>query len=166
MPRKRDGTKSYTGTICRKCGETARYFSSGACVACQNSPEKRKAQKITSSLWRSSINGRATTLFNDAKRRALKHSKVFSINLEFVKKLMRENSCCQQTGDILELSVGTNTRNPYAPSLDQIVAGKGYTAENTQLVAGWYNRMKGDLSDTVACNIIKNTKLRSQNASS
>jgi hypothetical protein len=143
---------------------TKRYLSNGRCVVCEKSPESNLRRKLSNRLWRTTIEGRATTLFHDAKRRATKRGHSCTINKEFVQKLLESsNGVCQQTGDKFDFAPGElRQRNPYAPSLDQITAGKGYTPHNTQVVVGWYNRLKGDLSDTAARKIIENTNLRRQ----
>ena len=35
-------------------------------------------------------------------------------------------------------------KNPYAPSIDQITPGLGYTPDNFQITQGWKNQAKGD----------------------
>lgn len=62
---------------------------------------------------------------------------------------------CEITHSKLDLVFRDGVHNPYAPSLDQIVPGQGYVPGNIQIVAVWYNRMKGGLTDSEAIQILR-----------
>jgi hypothetical protein len=83
-------------------------------------------------------------LFESAQRRAAKSGVLFTITKEWVKK--RYKGCCELTG--LEFSKHGRISghvSPFAASLDQIVAGEGYTPGNVQIILWAINRFKGDM---------------------
>lgn len=81
--------------------------------------------------------GRAGFLLRCAKDR--------SANVTITKQWIQERldrGCCEVTGLPFVLTAN-KIANPWSPSLDQIIPGKGYTPENTQLVVWIYNVAKG-----------------------
>jgi hypothetical protein len=102
------------------------------------------------------LKGRAYLLYVSAKQRAKKYGLPFTITHEnLVEKLSSCNNTCEITGSPLIFEKWRNARqNPYAPSIGQRIPSKGYTPENIQIVALWYNRMKSDLSDMEAIQIL------------
>ena len=81
----------------------------------------------------------------------------FTITREIVRqKLVDCKNRCEVTGGPFDYSFRNDVyQNTFAPSLDQRIPRAGYTPENTQIVALWYNRMKGDLADEEAKTILK-----------
>lgn len=81
--------------------------------------------------------GRASFLVQSAKQR----SKNVTIDRHWVQERLNRGYC-EVTG--LPFIVDCNAiKNPWAPSLDQIRPGQGYTPENTQVVVWIYNVAKG-----------------------
>lgn len=81
--------------------------------------------------------GRAGFLLRCAKDR--------SANVTITKQWIQERldrGCCEVTGLPFVLTAN-KIANPWSPSLDQIIPGKGYTPENTQVVVWVYNVAKG-----------------------
>jgi hypothetical protein len=128
---------------CVKCRGTERYTGGGKCVACSKArietPESKARKK-------------AHNLYNDAKKRASggterhPHKKLFTIEREEFNKKLREASANWKDKmgfPFLYIRLGER-QNPYGPSLDQVVPGKGYTPENTQIVPLFWNVFKGD----------------------
>jgi hypothetical protein len=81
-----------------------------------------------------------------------------------VEELLK-SGVCAVTGDGFQYTVykGKYHRNPYTPSLDQIIAGEGYTMTNTQAVVWWFNNLKEDMSNDETIEIIRTTKLLKEN---
>ena len=85
-------------------------------------------------------------LWNAAQVRSRKRGTLFTITREWVMDKVDEGCCavsgvpfCYEfTGE------GKQKRRPFAPSLDQINPGKGYTPENTQVVVSIYNYAKNN----------------------
>ena len=70
-------------------------------------------------------------------KRARENSKAknrkYSISPEFVLELIeKQDFRCAVTG--IELSLPSRKRDPWAPSLDQVLPGKGYTTDNVRIV--------------------------------
>ena len=76
-------------------------------------------------------------LWNNARQRSKTKGISFSITQEWVQEKF-EQGVCEITG----LPFG-DMRTPFAPSLDQINPGKGYTPDNTQMTVWIYNSCKG-----------------------
>lgn len=96
-----------------------------------------------------SVEGRARTLFNNAKKSSKKHGHTFNLTLEKLIKTI-ESGVCQVTGVSFEMNNDFRKmykKNPLSPSIDRIDPMKGYTDENTRIVIWWYNMAKGELSD-------------------
>ena len=86
----------------------------------------------------------ARVLFEGAQRRADKSGVPFTITREWIEN--RYKGRCEWT----DLEFTTHGRltgkiSPFAPSLDQLVAGEGYTPANTCIVLWALNRFKGDM---------------------
>ena len=121
------------GNPCRVCNSTLRYKRNDGCISCINGRIKR---------FRESIWGCAKSLLNGAKHRNLAKGLLFTMTLEdILRKFEESKGYCAISGDAFNL---TTDNNAYAPSLDQISPGEGYTNENTQLVCWWANAAKGD----------------------
>lgn len=57
---------------------------------------------------------------------------------------------CEATGIEFQLNPWPDGGpNPFAPSLDQIIPGRGYTPENTRVVCWFFNRAAGLWDDSV-----------------
>jgi hypothetical protein len=82
-----------------------------------------------------------------AKLRALKVDIPFDLDREWVSERLLAG-VCEATGLPFEFKLAEGqTRNPFAPSIDQIVPSKGYTKDNCRLVAMIYNYAKNNFSD-------------------
>ena len=100
---------------------------------------------------RETLEGRLNRLFNAARYRAKQNGLAFSITKDWLKKRFdRCQGMCEQTGDVFDLKFLDDHRNPYAPSLDQIKPGAGYTTNNVQIVCWWWNSFKENRSDAAA----------------
>lgn len=68
--------------------------------------------------------------------------RLFTLNAEWIDSQDLEH--CSVTG----AGFNFDPTHPDYPSFDQKEPGQGYTPENTRLVAIWYNRAKGELTDS------------------
>jgi hypothetical protein len=119
-----------------------------ACKTCHTGQNQRWLQAhpgksaTYTKTHRSLVKGRATTLFNSARRRAKQRGLPCTITQEWVETKLK-HLVCEATGAQLTLVSEGNRRSlPFSPSLDQIVAGLGYTPENTMLVCWAWNVLK------------------------
>jgi hypothetical protein len=98
------------------------------------------------------IRGRAGLLCAAAKKRAKARNLPFTLTIDIVEAyLTKLNGKCEVTG----MDFNFAPKHPNAPSLDQKVPGLGYTEDNIQIVTWWYNRLKSDLSDIEARQILR-----------
>jgi hypothetical protein len=87
-----------------------------------------------------------------AKIRAQQNSLPFDLPDDWVtEQFLRQKGKCAATGLVMNCqhNYPAFVKNPFAPSLDQRVAGRGYTRENTDLVCQAYNIGKGQWDDLV-----------------
>jgi len=103
------------------------------------------------------IRGRAIAIFREAKYRARRKGLPFTITKQMIENRI-SNLTCSITGDTLNLKTFKRYTNPFGPSLDQRVPGKGYTPKNSQIVSVWYNRFKNNLTDKQATAILRMTR--------
>lgn len=114
-------------------------------------PDFREAAQRRGLKFYSSINGRAKTLLNNARKSPISQIIPCTMTLEHIVKGI-EVEICSVTGFRFELGkqhqlATSRIKNPYAPSVDRIDARKGYTNENTRIVIWQYNMAKGELTD-------------------
>jgi hypothetical protein len=114
----------------------------------------KKARAIRQQRYLETIKGRALQLYTSAKKRAKQKNLPFTITREWIENKLSTGEC-EVTGTPIHLTQRLDVQsNPFAPSLDQKIVGNGYTPENAQIVAVWYNRMKNDLTDGEALEIL------------
>lgn len=89
--------------------------------------------------------GRALRLVLSAKKRALKGGLPFMIEVGDVLPFL-EAGTCQRTGIVFDLTAAGDRgkRRPFAPSIDQVMPGAGYTKNNIEVVCWIYNVCKSD----------------------
>ena len=77
----------------------------------------------------------------------MKREQIALVTQAQVKKVI-EAGYCQVTGPQFDMEPWPEGgQTPFAPSLDQIVPGGGYTPENTQVVVWIYNAAKNHWGD-------------------
>lgn len=85
-----------------------------------------------------SVRGRLYSVFASARGRARARGSAFEITLDWVlQQYEQQKGSCALTGIPFVLDRnpdGKRFYTPFAPSLDQVVPGAGYTAANTRLV--------------------------------
>lgn len=87
---------------------------------------------------------RASVLFEQRKKHAKKLGLPFTITIDQYLSGI-ESGHCARTGLPFDMSCEADA--PFAPSLDQIVPGKGYTPDNVQVVVMIYNLLKNRHTD-------------------
>jgi hypothetical protein len=88
--------------------------------------------------------GRAIIMLFKARQRAKAKGYAVTITKEWVAERVRRGVCAY-TGIRFVLDGGT--AHKYAPSLDQITPGGGYTPENTRVVVWMFNQARSNYSD-------------------
>lgn len=89
--------------------------------------------------YRATPEGRAACLVTSAKSRSLKKGLPFDLDVQWIAEKIK-NGKCEVTG--LDFTLD-KSKGAFAPSLDQIIPGKGYTKDNVQVVVFIYNTCKG-----------------------
>jgi len=101
--------------------------------------------KEAASLWKATPNGRINNLLHGARTRAAVKGLPCTLTHEWIASRLALGSC-EVTGIPFNFSRdgrGSGFKNPFIPSLDQILPNLGYTPENTQIVVWSYNAAKG-----------------------
>ena len=136
--------------------------------AYRNTPEGKAVEKASSKLYRETLWGKANNLWRTAKKSAKAKHLPFDITVEDVIRLivraqLKWEAINQYLPEMWKIKFdnsakGNGKRNPFTPSLDQIIPGKGYTLGNVQIVHWFWNAFLGDwFSDHQAiaiCNAI------------
>lgn len=130
-----------------------------------NDPEYKSRANLRSIKFYQSVEGRAATLFNNAKKSPSGKSKEFSITVEYILQQLLKGQCAVtgvkfEFDNAHQLFFGRK-KNPYSPSIDRIDPRLGYTKQNTRIVIWWYNMAKGELSDVEMahlCQIVSRSK--------
>jgi hypothetical protein len=105
-------------------------------------PKKRQAERNSQLRYRQTTKGRAIRMWLGAKARALRSGIQFTISQEFVQEKLREaTEKFANAGIPFDYSP---ENKGLTPSLDQVMAGKGYTPSNTCVVHLCWNTFKGD----------------------
>jgi hypothetical protein len=91
-------------------------------------------------------------MFHNAKHRAKKKGLPFTITIEDI--VIPDK--CPLLG--IELVSTNDKRDPRNPSLDQVVAGNGYTPDNIQVISSRANWLKGDATLTELELLVENLK--------
>jgi hypothetical protein len=92
----------------------------------------RQQQKYRN--YHNSPHGRAKSLFDAARKRAVQRNYDFSIDLAWVRAKL-EKGVCDLTGIPFVMDTRRlEHRNPYSPSLDRRDNTKGYTKENCRVI--------------------------------
>jgi hypothetical protein len=95
-----------------------------------NDKERYKTNKM---LRDNTIDGITMNLFNHAKTRSKKHNYELDFDKLFLTNLIKE--AFHKLGEMISV----NRNSPIRASMDQIIPGKGYTADNIQIIPQWLN---------------------------
>lgn len=115
-------------------------------------PEYRAKQRSRGRKYYESIEGRANTLWKNARKSPHGKSREFTVTVEHIMAQLSTGKCAAtgipfQMDNVHQIITGRK-KNPYAPSIDKINPLLGYTNENTRIVIWWYNMAKAELSDS------------------
>ncbi len=142
--------RTFEGQPCLRCDATLKYEVSKGCVACvkryyaNNRVKYLKYAIDYQKKYATTIKGKVSSMWNRAKTRATNTGSPFTITQDDLIARLTASEYCPITGDKFDFSASAANANAYAPSLDQIVPGVGYTPENIQIVCWWFNAAKGD----------------------
>ena len=98
--------------------------------------------------YRMTRKGVITRLLAQARSRSKKKNLLFELNKDLVfEQLVEQNNKCAYSNISFSFNDVFNGKTRYyIPSIDQIIAGKGYTNDNCVLVLSIVNRMKQEIS--------------------
>lgn len=100
----------------------------------KSQPEVQEAIRKKKAENHKRINFRASLLMTSVLSRCRKGSLPLEITTDWIEEILQKG-ICQVSGLPFDLGRHPSTRrNPFGPSIDQIVAGKGYTLENSRVV--------------------------------
>lgn len=154
---------------CKKCDEwkVVEEFPKGQlrCKSCtavymkEWSDKNRDRVNRNQLVYHTTTHGRASTLFNAAKKRARLSKEPFLLDFHFVLENVNRGFC-QRTGLKFDLSLQPSKErlrfmNPLSPSIDKINHSGIYEPSNVQFVCTWYNLAKMQLSDEEMINFCK-----------
>lgn len=92
---------------------------------------------------------RAKSLCRSASLRSARRGIPFHLKWQEIQRII-ENGRCEVTGIPFDLTPNEDGGpSPYAPSIDQVVPGLGYTPDNIRVVVLIYNLAKGQWSDQI-----------------
>lgn len=109
-------------------------------------PEGRAESNAASLRW--IARNRTQVLLTQAKARARKSDKPFSLTLRQLETLL-EPMVCSMTGIALVWDYEGEGKNPWSPSLDRIDCSLGYTVDNLRLVCWAYNVARSNWADEI-----------------
>ncbi len=95
--------------------------------------------RVLKNRHRTSPKGRGTDLLTNARVRAASKGLIFTLDEEWIRTKLAAG--CELTGLPFDLESGRSIGicNPYAPSIDRIIAGSHYTPENCRMVIAAIN---------------------------
>jgi hypothetical protein len=111
----------------------------------QQKARQRAAPEGRRAIVRKSRHKNPTRLMlESAERRARKSGLPFTLTPEWARRTYK-GRCALTDLEFTTHGRLTGKVSPFAPSLDQIVAGRGYTPDNSQFVLWSVNRFKSDM---------------------
>lgn len=109
--------------------------------------------------WRSM----AKRMCKRARENAKVKNRAYSISPDLVLKLMSEQyHRCAVTG--IDLQLPTQARDPWAPSIDQVLPGQGYTEQNVRIVSTIVNTAMNWWGEAVFLELVSKMRLAQRGA--
>jgi len=147
--------KKYGYEICKHHGEHNEWKimedgrKSLECKKCINERVYKwnKSNTNYQDMYRYSKKGTITRILSQARSRAKKRGLIFELDKDWMfETLVKQNNKCAYSNVLFSFdnNFNGNTRY-YIPSIDQVVAGNGYTKNNSVLVLAVVNRMKQEI---------------------
>jgi len=127
----------FTGKPCKHGHVCERYVSRRGCVQCTT--ECNRAFQCDHSsynkTYKQTNKGRARNMLGTARGRALQKNRPYDLTTGWLEPKL-ETGKCELSGLDFDLGgpAAGMSRNPYAPSIDRIDSGKGYTKDNCRVV--------------------------------
>lgn len=114
-------------------------------------PIHREKQNERGRKYYQSLEGRANTLWKNARKSPAGRTKNFTLTVEHILQQLMQGRCAVtkikfEFDNLHQLFYGRK-KNAFAPSIDRIDPRFGYTNQNTRIVIWWYNMAKAELSD-------------------
>lgn len=131
-------------SICKDCQSAQRKKLQGArrsaaqCLYCESPslPQSDRCEfhRLERLRWRSTPKARVQELLGAVRVRCANKGLICTLDEEWIRS--RLASTCEMTGLPFDLEGGKKVGrfNPYAPSIDRIIAGGNYTKENCRMV--------------------------------
>ena len=110
-------------------------------------PNRRKQIRVAHATYRKTPKGRAKMLLSHARRRARKKGLTLpDFSAEWI--IAKIDAGCAISGFPFNFDTPSPgaTKNPFAPSLDQITPGAGYAKENVRIILWGLNSALGDFT--------------------
>ncbi len=113
----------------------------------ENTENKKRLKTLQATRYKQT-HGRALRLLDQARHRAKDKGIPFDLTPEWLEPKI-DAGVCKMTGISFDMGKPPKgkAKNPYAPSIDQIIPSAGYTPDNCRLVIWDYNKDKGDGTD-------------------
>lgn len=131
-------------SICQKCVNIGRRalkdarLIDGLCTLCKNpavdGSNKCGFHRFERARWRSTPRARVVAMMGTVRARAKERGILCDLDEEWIKT--RLAGVCELTGLPFDLEPGRRVGrfNPYAPSIDRIIAGSHYTKSNCRMI--------------------------------
>ena len=127
----------------------------------KKNPDKKRAYS-TAKHKRWKLTRPAEFWYNKTKHRATRSGLKFDLTVGFLAKLFESGRCSVTGIPFNHDPIGSSRTSPWAPSVDQIVAGKGYTKKNVRVVCWIYNLAKHEWDDETVGIMVKAMKRKKQ----
>jgi hypothetical protein len=122
----------------------------------QRNPGKKSLQNSRAYKKRTStLEGLALNRLKAARSNARRKGLEFDIDLEWVIDKIKHLRCEVLGCDLTITQDVDGLTNPFTPSLDRRDNSKGYTKDNVQVVAWFFNRLKGEWPEGVVDRILR-----------
>jgi len=119
---------------------------------CFRRKERKRRNIIEKPVEERKNEDRRYKMFHNAKHRAKKKGLPFTITID---DIVIPDKCPLLGIDLISTN---DKRDPRNPSLDQVVAGNGYTPDNIQVISSRANWLKGDATITELETLLTNWK--------
>ena len=145
----------FYGKACGNGHIGIRYISTGICVECLKSYDRKGYYKRYNQENRRTPKLFASKLLHSCKARSREKQWEFGLTLDWIKEKL-ENGICEVTGVSLDFTKSEAFHvSPFSPSIDRIDSSKPYIPENCRVVCMIYNVCKGQWQDSDVLNFAR-----------
>jgi len=110
------------------------------CILCRKGYAKENRERITQYQRDLKKINPTSSLFYQAKHRAIKKNLSFDLTIEWLQE--RYTGYCELTG--IKFQQATKGKSPISPSIDRIDSSKGYTKDNIRIIIWALNASLGN----------------------